>query len=284
MKQFNALMRKEWQTHWTTLLIPTWFTVGAVIITLIGMIYNLIQGNPMLISADFPVFTEVQRSLILWGANRAGISMLGFIGIITGVILADAMLNGAYKRRCEIFHLSQPVSYTTIVTAKLALMALVVIAQVVLIGILGSLVSTAYVANFIHGSLVQGMIGLWQGLIDFVFAFLFVSSIAWFFAGVFKRKSFFLAVLILVGIHLATMLLNKITGLGIPSLTGYILHLASLSVNIGPSEMSMKLMDFRQFISVQWEALFSLEMLLRAFYSAVLFVLSYVFYRRREIA
>lgn len=284
MKQFKALMRKEWQTHWSTLLIPTWFTAGAIVITIIGMIINLIKGNAMIVSADMPMLTEVQKNLVMWGANRAGISMLGMIGVITGVILADALLNGAYKRRCEIFHLSQPVSYATIVTAKFVLMTLVIVAQVAIIGLTGSLIGTAYAANLLGTSITQGMTGFWQGSIDFVFSFLFVSSIAWFFAGVFKRKSFFMGVLILAGIHIATMLLNWITGLSIPSLTGYILQLASLGVSVSTEQMSMKLADYNQFISVQWEGLFSLQMMLRAVYSAVLFVLGYVFYRRREIA
>ena len=47
MKQIKTLLKKELQTHWTTLLIPSWFTAGVLLVSLAGMIYALIQGMDM---------------------------------------------------------------------------------------------------------------------------------------------------------------------------------------------------------------------------------------------
>ncbi len=284
MKQYKALMIKEWQTHKATILIPVWFTSGAILITLLGMLINLIQGNSIIFQGELPVISALQTNLILWGGNRAGVSMLGFIGMVTAIILGDAMLNGGFKRRCEIFHLSQPVTYAGIVTAKYAMMILSVIAQVFVIGLAGSLVATAYVSNLLHASFLNGMIGFWQGFIDFLFSFVFVSSLFWFFAGAFKRKPFFMAVLILGGIQIATIILNKVAGLSIPSLTGHLIELASMSTTISFGSHSMMPADFSELVKTQWSGLLSLNVLLKVIYSVVFFIGGFLCYRRREIA
>ena len=49
MKQFKALIRKEWQTHRSTILIPLWFTGAVYVIGILGLMINFIREGRLTI-------------------------------------------------------------------------------------------------------------------------------------------------------------------------------------------------------------------------------------------
>lgn len=287
MKQFKALLIKEWNTHWTMLLTPAWLTLGVLLITLIGFIIAWANGmsgfNPgtdvLNINADY-------RSLILWLANAFGASFLGFVAMLTAASLADAQLNGGFKRKCEIFHLSQPVGLEKILLSKYLFMVLGTFLQIAVIALVVGFGATLYVNSYLKVDLVYAFNGMALGLLSIFLPLLFVSSFAWFWAGAFKRNYVVMTIVIISALEIARALLNYFAHLSIPSVTAYLFELAGANVSIKFNNLNTVAQDVNAYAVIReaWSKLISVHALQQIIWSVVLFLGGSWFYSRREIS
>ncbi len=285
MKQFKALVRKEWQTHRGTLLIPLWFT-GAVYATgLLGLFINLIkEGKITIVTGGFKV-SAVEASAGLYGVTHGLMAMLGMVSIIAAVILADGMINGAFKRKCEILHLSQPVSMLKVLSAKFSLLILGSTILMMALGFINSFVLGGLLNFWTPINLYYPMVAWMQGSIGIFLSLLLVASYYWLSASVFKRKSFFMGTLVILGIEIVIAVLNYTARLGIPSLMEYIGSLVAIQVYPGPqtgNPFGPLLLD--SIITRQWQSFLAWQTLLKLVYSAIFFLGGYWFYNRRELS
>ena len=286
MKQLNALVRKEWITHRWNILVPTLFALGGALVTLIGIIVNLSINGEVVTVGELPALTANQKGLILWGSGMGGTAFLGFIATLTAIFLADSMLNGGYKRRCELFHLSQPVSFSKIIGAKFGLLYLSQMLQILVIALIGGTVVSLYMSSKLDVPFYWIYTGVFQGAVSMLLPLLFVSSLFWFFSGLFKRKPMFMAILVVAAIDISGAILQKTSGIQIPSLSAYLFKLMSLgiNVNIGPSPELNHLLSYQTIVNNTWHDIFDIYALQRVLLSIPLFLAGSWLYKRREIA
>jgi len=285
MKQCKALIRKEWQTHKGTILIPLWFTGAVYVMGLLGLIINFVREGRITIISGSTKVSALDAAMGLYGVSFAMLMILGMVSIITSIILADGMINGATKRKCEILHLSQPVSMLKVLGSKYSLLVLGTFALSMVLSLINGFVLSGLINIWVPVNTYYAMVAWVQGSIALLLTLVLVASYFWLSAAVFKRKSFFMGSLVIIGIEVAIAILNYTAHLGIPSLMEYIASLLSLQVHIGPQASRLMAPGFGmdQLINLQWQSFLSWQTLLKLVYSAIFFLGGYWFYSRREL-
>ncbi len=284
MKQCKALFKKEWNTHKASFLIPLWVTGGVYVTALLGWLIKLIKGDGMAAIVTMQEAAAGSHDLIFYQIGASVTVMLGIVAVITSASLADSVINGGFKRRCEILHFSQPVSFVKIAGVKYFMISL---ATIMLFGIL-SLVNAALASligqNFLAGDFQYGLMGWLQSFLAVSFTILFAGSLAWFFAGLFKHKSLLMGLLVILGIQVIISILNYIVGWTIPSLTEYLAKLISLQVSIESNGPALQISSLKNVIASGWAAIFSWNSAVKMGLSAVFAVAGAWFYQRRELS
>ena len=283
MKQFKALIRKEWQTHRSTILIPLWFTGAVYVIGILGLMINFIREGRLTIVTGGMKVGAMEASVGLYGVSFAMLMMLGMVSIITAIILADGMINGAFKRKCEILHLSQPVSMLKVLGAKYALLVLGTFALSAALSLVNSFVLSGLLNIWMPVHTYYAMVAWAQGSVGMLLSLLVVASYYWLSAALFKRKSFFMGTLVILGIEIAIAVLNYTGKLGIPSLMDYIAKLIGIQVHIEPHGMNALGLNLDDLIALQWKSVISWLTLQKLVLSAVFVAGGYWFYSRREL-
>ncbi|MDY0152626.1 MAG: hypothetical protein RBS43_10175 [Candidatus Cloacimonas sp.] len=284
MKQFKALLIKEWRTHWVAILTPLWFTAGIYGIALLGIIFGLLKGGEVSfvnINSNIPAG---MADYILW-TSTAGITMiLGAIGIISTVVLTDSMLNGGFKRHCEILHLSQPVKVSKILFAKYLLLLLGTIILVSVLSLVNSLVVSAFFKYYVGTHIYIGLCGWMYGAIEISMALIFVTSLFWFFAGLFKHKPFFMGTLSILAIEIAIRVLNSTAGLEIPSLFKFISSLSMVNIRVNPEQIVHELANVNAMKAANGIQILNLDNALRLILGAFFYFAGLLLYKNRELS
>lgn len=283
MNQCKALLRKEWNTHRTSLLMPLWFTGGVYVIVLVSWIISLIKGQNFMIGFSFGEIPSGWQDFLVYTGGVSITALLGLVALITAVTLADSLINGGFKRRCEILHFSQPVPFAKIVASKYVFMTLGTILIWGALSLINGAALSLYTSNITGSSFSYGLVGWLQSWLSMSLSLLFLSSLFWFFAGLFKRKSAFMGLLVILGIQAAIAILNYTLGWQIPSLLEYLAEIASIDINMTPDLPDKMLVNINDLIATAWHKIFSWASLLRIGYSAIFFVAGSLLYKRREL-
>lgn len=289
MKQIKALIKKEWLTHWSGMLLPAWFTLGVIVTLALGLIWALIQGADINFFVKMKSFGGEYDKMVLWGMGLMGSTGLAWLAMLTGIGTAENMLNSNNKKRCEIFHLSQPVSLARILGVKFGMVTLGLYLQVIVISLLGVTALGSYLAHQLHLSPAYAFTGMLQGLSGSFLPFVFTCSFFWMFAGIFKRAPFIKAVGGVAGIEIALKILNKTTGIDFPSLSTYLMKLSGMGggFNINLADKSVTSLgngSADAAISRIWAMSFDEYTWQRVVLSIVCFAVGYWFYSRRELS
>ncbi len=283
MKQFKALMTKEWKTHWASFLLPVWVSAGVYVLVLIGWIISLFKGDGVIYQIQSQTLEQGLENIILYGAASVSTAMLGFISVLTAISLADSLINGGHKHHCEILHFSQPVSFEKIAISKYLF---TIKGSILLLGamsLVNALVISLLTGVFIHSQFYYGIMGWLQTWISTSFSIVLLGSLYWFFAGLFKRKSFLLGTLVILGIEASIAVLNYSVGWQIPSLMNYLMGLLSVDISFNPDLSHAGIPDLGLVIQRGWNEILSWESLLKIIYGAVFFIAGSILYKRREL-
>ena len=283
MKQYKALLKKEWQTNWQILLAPLFATAIMYLVAGLGIILSLVKGNVVQIFHQSHGIPARYASMMLYGSSFASTVILGTVGIIAAIILADNMINGGFKRKCEILHLSQPVAFPKIVIAKYSLLMLGLAIQVGLLSLFTSTLLSWVQHKLFHTELYYGMVGWGQGFIEISLSMLFLGSLYWFFAGMFKSKSFIMGTLLIFALQAMISLFNYTSGIHLPSLLAYLGKMASVELNTSSMQMGNVSHSFLAYISSKWGMIFSVQTLIKIIYSAIFFFAGSLLYQKREL-
>lgn len=283
MKQLKALAIKEWHTNRSTLLTPLWFTLGAYAIGLLGLIIGLVRGQSAQWLISVQNFPADMGNMLVYGSVYGTMITLGWVAIVSAIILSDSMINGGFKRKCEILHLSQPVSLIKIIGVKYAMLSFGTIALFAVLGLVNSLAISFVQAYYTSAHVYFGVIAWLQATIEISLSLLFLASIYWFFAGIYKRKSFFFGTLTILGIQAAISILNYTAGLNIPSLLKYIARLATIQLNFSGAHLNAGTSNVMMLCAGKWQHIAGWDSVLKLLYSSVLFVAGYFLYKRKEL-
>ncbi|MCK9308994.1 MAG: hypothetical protein M0P99_01830 [Candidatus Cloacimonetes bacterium] len=284
MKQLKGLLKKEWQTNRHTFLIPLWFICGFYGIGILGFLINLIKGNKMVAVFSTLNMPPNMKELYLFSSSASFVIGLGFIAMISSIILADSLINGGYKRKCEILHLSQPVSMPKIIAAKYLFMTLGTMLLLAIVSFVNSMVLSVFFNINSGAHMYFGIVAWAQTFVQSCFTVLFISSLYWMFAGLFKRRSFVMGTLTILAIQIAIGILNYTANLQIPSLISYIVKLSTVQLNMDLSLYLKDLGVFSAAVEGRWKYLLDAYTLQRVILSAVFFLLGSWLYNTRELS
>lgn len=284
MKQIKALIVKEWNTNWNTFLIPLWFTLGVYVMGLIGLIINAAKGNLLQTAITTHGYPTGVENFALFSASSGSLIGLSFVATLSAIGLADTLLNGGFKRKCEILHLSQPVSITKILGVKYGFMLIGTLVLLGIITLINSIGISLFIGYYTGARLYFGLTAWAQLFIQIIFCLAFVSSLYWFFAGLFKRKSFFMGTLAILTIQAAISILNYTANMEIPSLVSYILRLSSVQPEANFATMITGVSDLNKYIDGRWSNLFNTNTLMQIIYSVIFCISGAWLYRRRELS
>jgi len=286
MKQCKALLRKEWRINRKQFLLPLWFTLCVYGAGLIGWIVSLIMGTGIVQTIQAGSVDLGFKDFFLFGVSRGTVALIGFIALITALSLADQVINGDYKHRCEILHFSQPLTFAKIILTKYLFIILGTILLFGLIAMVNSVLISLVSGHLVGAQIYYGLVGALQVWLKTSLSIVFLGSLAWFFAGLFKKNSFFMGVMVLLGIQALILILNYLAGWQIPSPVGYIMKLATVNININidPQLPRPNLPDIDSVVGMGWKGILNWNSLLKLAYSALLFVGGSYLYKRRELS
>ena len=284
MKQFKALLLKEWQTNWKGFLMPVWICLGVYLTILLGFILSQIKGNDMTFLTGGSTMTPASADSLLLSVAMIVTAVLGFVGILNASGLADHMINGGYKRKCEILHLSQPVSLLKILGSKYLIMTLGTILLITLLSLINNLGISLIMHYYTGAQIYYGFMGWLVVSLELALSLIFASSLFWFFASVFTKKSAAMGILSVVAIQTTTIILNYMAGFKIPYLGAYLLRLGTVSVDSNSQARVMKLVTSADAtLAYRWSLVWNWDSLMKVSLSAVFFVLAYYLIKRREL-
>jgi hypothetical protein len=281
MKQCKALLKKEWQTHWRTILTPLLFLAVIYVTILLSLLINLIKHGGIT-RQSFVSFLNFGLEAPYW-ISMSVTTLLGFVHMVSGIILADGLINGDHKRQCQIFHFSQPLPFVKIAGTKYLFACIAPILMLAATSFVNVLVVNLWIGFYKHTYFWMGMMGWLQTLISVGLSILFVSSLAWFFAGIFKRKSFPLGILCLLGIEIILQTLNYMVGWHIPSLMENLMKLINMNVSTPAIALEYTKQSITRLVRANWQDVFSTVNVLKIGFSAVFGVLGALLYKRREL-
>ncbi len=283
MKQFKALIKKEYATHKKVLLTPLWVLIGVYVLNLAGIFINWIRTGNINIAAYINFSHANQPNSLIWIICYFATLFIGYIALFSSAGLADSLINDDYRKKCEILHLSQPISLIKIMAAKLYLVIVVSLIITLLLSLLNALILSIALKAMAGSSIGIGLIGAIQGFASFVCSFLFAVTLSWFLATIFKNKGLLYPILILAGIEITTIVLNGVNGWSIPSLVSYLMRLVFGNVTSGTMSLADLAVPIRVVIDSLWSKLLSTDNLMRLIYSLLAVSGSYFIYKRREI-
>lgn len=282
MKQCKALIRKEWQTHYKAFLIPMWFVLGVWGMVLVSALINLVYNGVAISGIVQANGTPAGAGPIMFGVIYALMLSFGALCIVTSVSLAESVINGDFRRKCEVLHLSQPVSLIRILGAKLALVLPGSMLLMLGLGMLNSLIIGIIANAWAHVSLYYAWTACLHSSIGIMLNMLLVSSYYWLSATVFKRKSFMLGTVALVGIEVAIYILNRNSGLQIPSLFQHIAWLLRASMQMNPITNEHLFSPAEYGNALRWSGYLGSATYLKLLYSSVFLAASYFVYQKRK--
>ena len=278
MKQFKALLIKEWQTHWKTLLLPAWFLLAVYAFNLVIFIYSYFKFG-----SELNVFISARHAQIdelIWGLYFGSSIILGFLASLAALILADGVINQDAVKKCEIFHYSLPVSLQKILLSKLAFVTVGSFLIFVVLAALNSLVMSAFLAIFGFADLSLALNGLLNSIPYTIIFLLFFPAVYGFFASLFKKNAFGGMIGTFVMIDIMIYLLDMWLNTGTFSVQRYFMGV------IGTPLRTTALMLSGQYSRLElyaWQDLSSKDSLIRFGISAILIVATYFIIKRREL-
>ncbi|HNQ43810.1 MAG TPA: hypothetical protein PKI59_05245 [Candidatus Cloacimonadota bacterium] len=281
MKQFKALLLKEFRSHRFVFLLPAFFLAGTYALFLISAIIGWIKMGNLSGVMEIKQMSPDEHAIIVWAANYISAMIMGWVTVIAGAGLVDHLLNNDYVKKCEIFHLSQPVSLKKIMGAKLSivfggellLVLILVLVNSLVLGILFSILGVQ--------SGFSGIVPAIQAFMATAITYISLLAVLWFFASLFRKNSGYYTILIIAGINIALEILKYFTGWDIYSPMDFITSSISNPIGLQMSNITKGMVPTLR--PQAWAGIFNLDTLYHLLASAALIVLGYIAYHRREV-
>ena len=296
LQQFKTLVKKEFWTHKTNILLPVYIQaglyVGIILICLISMIggnMSLEMINNELMDANFG-----NLNTFFWFLGFTNVAILWLIFIIIYNGLTTSLVNDDFKHKCALFHTALPVSMMYKVAAKLFVLlaaTILLYSGLVLVNVLVQIMVVKLILSNIDLSALfsYSFLGMFQGLIIFISSLLALFGLDWFFSAIFKEKTgtktfSTIAVIIIFSSIIANFfgLVTQFKAFG-----SWLIRMffPMFHINIGGSQLDYQTGRNIQILILQiWGMIFSGEMVARIILIVLLFAIGTIIIDRREIS
>ena len=280
MQQIKTLLIKEYRTHKHVFLIPAYFLAGTYAFILIAVLIGWAKMGSISTGINLQAVDPHSIATGIWEANFISSMILVWAAIIAGAGLVDNLLNQDYAKKCEIFHLSQPVSLIKIASVKVLFLYGCELAFTLGLVLINSIVIGLLLTFLGFPGPFSGTFAAVQGFIAASITYVALVSIKWFFGCLGKTKSGLIMVMTILGIIIALEILGHFTQMDFYGPLDYI-----MGSIVKPTGLFVGGLGNPPELKVQaWSAIFSLGTLFRFLVSAVLITLGYFLYQRREVS
>lgn len=278
MKQFSALVRKEWQTHKNSFLVPLYSISGIMLLFGIISAYGYIRyGGARFSFQGFPDIEREYMEAIVWNVSVAISGVIGIFCLATINHVNESMLNHDHQKKCEILHSSQPCSAGKIVAAKWSFSFIGMMLQHTVISLFCALLLGGFFALMGQHFWLSSIYAALSILPMLLYATFVVNSIIWLFSCIFRRKSSVYSWIFIVGGHILHLIIkNTWPQLKIPSPLLFIF------------ECIARVFKYKSSAGFSWfgntQSIGSWNMVMQLAVASGLYLLGYYIYKNREIA
>lgn len=274
MKQFKALLIKEWHTHKLAFLVPS-IVLGAflVLATLISIYGKIRYGGSIL---NIGTESEFNALVVFKTAHYFMSVILGILALYTSIGLTDNLLNGDYLKKCEIMHHSQPVSLVKILSAKFVFSVPMMLVQYMILAVITSLILSAVAAFLGFNSWGYGLAAAMRPFIFIFIAMMGVSSLVSVFASAFRKQALGKMILTLIVLDALRLVLMRLWGA--PDIfSPFAFYMRFLS-------MPFEAIKYQGTQALPLASTFNKENLIRLGVSVLMYIAGYFIYKRRELS
>jgi hypothetical protein len=282
MRQLKAMVRKEWQTHRKSLMGPVWTMLCIYGIGLISLIYGSIRfGLPNIVSSTY---TDAQLDQVIWAFHYGSAIFIAWLSILAALGLVELCLNTDHIKKCEIFHLAQPVSLTKIFGSKALFLGGGILIQYLVLVIVNSLILSIITSIVGYPSLSIGLSAILNSIPYIVNVMLLIVPLIWFFSSIFRKMAGIKLMVFLVFIEVIRGIFRISWGISLYSPFGFIRRIV-----LSPFEVASNyVIDVMEkstvtFSFVGWNWNYTWEHLAWLLMNIILVVASYYIYKRRNV-
>lgn len=282
MRQLKAMVRKEWHTHRKSLMSPVWIMLCIYGIGLISMIYGSIRfGLPNIISSTYK---DAQLDQVIWAFHYGSAIFIAWLSILAALGLVDACLNTDHLKKCEIFHLAQPVSLAKIFGSKALFLGAGILIQYLVLVIINSLILSIITSIVGYPSFAIGLSAILNSLPYIVSVMLLFVPLVWFFSSIFRKMAGVKLMVFLVFIEVIRGIFRISWGISLYSPFGFIRRMVFTPFDVASNYVidAMEKSTLR-FSFVGWNWNFTWEHLAWLLMNIILVVASYYIYKRRNV-
>jgi hypothetical protein len=288
MKQFKALIIKDFNIYkknffTVTIVFLAMYLLGLAT-TLIGYYHNSghihIFFNQLSLHSDDISNFDLSKASYIFNASLA--AFISFFFLIFTINISGNALNSDYEYKCALFHRNLPINIWKISGSRFIVTIFGSFLTLLVLLLFTSLLSNIIFASFVKISIVYSLLGILKVVLPYLINSLLLASIGFFFSSIFKRKAVGKGILILALIHFSIVYLNFLFGLHIPY---FLLELGkTISFHVDSHTFSqITNQTFGKIFSNIFTSLFSFQTLLKIVYAGILFVISTLIIKYKEI-
>jgi MFS family permease len=307
MTSLKALIIKDLQANRKVLLIPIWFVLSMYAVLAVSIAYATTSGNTNMYVSGIPLDLlaneNLHRMMSFVMQSAMFIGSLGMIFAMSMLIISSSLLNQDIKRKCELFHRSQPVSVWQITASRFIAGIGGLLGLALAIGVFNMILS-----NILAMSLTPMRVDWWMSInglvlswLHFSIAMLVLGSSLFLFSSIFRDNAFIIGYGSLGLIQVITIILNKLYGWKIPYILSAIFKLIMSGIlsisSVLPTSQQFGLITVRtgqepnlasfivpeHFLYNLWTTLFTWNIAFKLLFCVVMFVLATCIYHRREV-
>jgi hypothetical protein len=284
MYKFKALLKKDLQISKKTLIMPVWIVLAYYILLALGILIAYIKTGLSFDITNLDLSNSPSLNILSYIVGIGIMSFPSILAVIFTLILTQSSLNEDLRRGSELFHRSQPISvwfrslskFVSGIAGNWLTFLAIGVLNIILAGI-GLLIVDQLRVDFLLAGWLQAFVGMMK-------ITLIIGSICFFFSAIFRDKAFLQGFAILVGIQFLLWILNQLLGWHLPLPINYLYKLIYPVVSFTKMESYVTDQDVRYLINRNWQDLiFTWQNLLQILFSGILFALSTLIYKGKEI-
>lgn len=275
MKQFKALLLKEWHTHRFGFLIPSIVVAAFFLLFALSSIYGRIRfGMP---DWSFAAYSDYDSKELIWTLHYVVSVIIAWFAILASITLNDNMLNQDRHRKCEIMHNSQPVSLIKMLGAKLSFSVPLMLLQYLLLAIISSLIISTILAFLGFNAWIIGMSAIFSPFWMVFISMMAASSLFWLFSCIFHKQAVLKLWISLLVIDLLRMILTRLWGDAVIfSPLRYYIKILTLPVSL----LKVGSASF----NFSWDSISSTPNMISLAVSILMYIVGYYVYKQRELS
>ncbi|MCK9331050.1 MAG: hypothetical protein PHY08_06125 [Candidatus Cloacimonetes bacterium] len=288
MSQIKALIKKEFWTQKNLIFLPFYIQGGIYLLMLIVILVAWLKSDADLnfVSTGLENFSGEIDNIYFWIFGTiitiipAVLVLFSYFGVSTNIV------NDDYKHKCVLFYNTIPVSFLKKILVKISFVTVISGASILAISIINIIINSIIASFFIKIHIGYILLGLVQSFVLITLSMIFIQSIVWLFASIFKTKTGNSMIITYVIYKMIAVISKVFIGDSIyklfSSFENYIVNLVLPNLKISFQNLMMEEYA-KDLIITNWNNIFSFNSIQKIIFATILFTISAFIIQKREI-